>query len=559
MDLTSTSQSTTKDKPAKKKEEDPKAPVKGASRSSSAPAMATIQDDDERLLARIGYKQELRREFSKWSTVSYAISILGVLGSVPATFASPLAAGGPATAVWCWFIGSCMAMCIGSSVAELVSAYPTAGGMYFVTKHVVPEDQVAIFAWVQGWCNLLGQTAGVSSVAYTVSQMLLACVSMNSTFKDGQYSYSPTALETVLVSIGLLCVMGVICSLTTKSLHRIVLWFAPINILASIGICAAILLLTPEKQSAKWVFTNVTDGSGWGSKVFSFLLGFLSVAWTMTDYDGTTHMSEETHDAAIRGPVAIRVAVLVSGIFGWMLTVSMCFCINDLDAILNSPTGMPAAQIFLNAGGRKGGTIMWFFVILVQFFTGCSAMLADTRMAYAFARDEALPFSNVLAKVNQYTHTPVNAVWFVVFFSICLNCIAIGSTETATAIFNITAPALDVSYISVILAHQLYKHRVRFIEGPFTLGRWGTPINIISITWVIFISVVLFFPPTQPVTPANMNYAVCVAAFIAIFSLSWWWLSARRKYTGPRTKDLIEAIRTEDYEEIYDPPNNFEV
>lgn len=116
----------------------------------------------------------------------------------------------------------------------------------------------------------------------------------------------------------------------------------------------------------------------------------------------------------------------------------------------------------------------------------------------------SLIFRSILAKVNQYTHTPVNAVWFVVFFSICLNCIAIGSTETATAIFNITAPALDVSYISVILAHQIYKHRVRFIEGPFTLGRWGTPINIISITWVIFISVVLFFPPSRPVTAANM-------------------------------------------------------
>lgn len=104
-------------------------------------------------------------------------------------------------------------------------------------------------------------------------------------------------------------------------------------------------------------------------------------------------MSEETHDAALRGPLAIRVAVLVSGVLGWVLTVSMCFCIRDLDAVLHSPTGMPAAQIFLDAGGRVGGTIMWFFVILVQFFTGCSAMLADTRMAYAFARDEALPFS----------------------------------------------------------------------------------------------------------------------------------------------------------------------
>lgn len=513
--------------------------------------MASIQDDDELLLARIGYKQELRREFSKWSTVSYAISILGVLGSVPATFGSPLAAGGPATAVWCWFFGSCMAMCIGSSVAELVSAYPTAGGMYFVTKHVVPEDQVPIFSWVQGWCNLLGQTAGVSSVAYTVSQMLLACASMNSDLLGDEYSYSPTALQTVLVAILMLCIMGVICSLTTKTLHRIILLFAPINICATICICIVLLYLTPDKQPASWVFTHVTDGSGYGSKVFSFFLGFLSVAWTMTDYDGTTHMSEETHDAAVRGPVAIQTAVLVSGVFGWFLTVTMCFCLTDFDGILNSPTGLPAAQIFLNAGGKTGGTVMWAFAILVQFFTGCSAMLADTRMAYAFARDDALPFSTFLAKVNRYTHTPVNAVWFVVFFSICLNCIAIGSTQTATAIFNITAPALDISYVSVIFAHQIYKSKVQFIEGPFTLGRWGTPVNIVAIVWVAFISTVLFFPPQIPVTAANMNYAICVAAFIAVFALVWWWISGRGKYTGPRTSDIIREIPTSDFAHDY--------
>ncbi|KAJ5386115.1 hypothetical protein N7509_008656 [Penicillium cosmopolitanum] len=519
--------------------------------SQSAPNMATIQDDDELLLARIGYKQELRREFSKWSTVSYAISILGVLGSVPATFGSPLAAGGPATAVWCWLIGSCMAMCIGSSVAELVSAYPTAGGMYFVTKHVVPPDQVPIFAWIQGWCNLLGQTAGVSSVAYTVSQMLLACVSMNSELIDGSYSYSPSAVETVLLSIGILCILGIICSLTTRTLHRIILWFAPINICATIGICIALIYLTPDKQPASWVFTHFTDGSGWNSKVFSFFLGFLSVAWTMTDYDGTTHMSEETHDAAVRGPVAIKTAVLVSGAFGWLLTVCMCFCLSDFDQILNSPTGLPAAQIFINAGGKRGGTVMWSFAILVQFFTGCSAMLADTRMAYAFARDNALPFSGFLSKVNSRTHTPVNAVWFVVFFSVALNCIAIGSTETATAIFSITAPALDLSYISVILAHQLYKNKVKFIEGPFTLGKWGTTINYIAVIWVLFISTILFFPSQLPVTAANMNYAICVAAFIAIFALVWWWVAARGKYTGPQTNDIIQEIPNDENEHDY--------
>lgn len=97
-----------------------------------------------------------------------------------------------------------MAMCIGSSVAELVSAYPTAGGMYFVTKHVVPERHVPIFSWIQGWCNLLGQTAGVSSVAYTISQMLLACASMNSGLVDGGYRYSPyvECLNFPLVNLG---------------------------------------------------------------------------------------------------------------------------------------------------------------------------------------------------------------------------------------------------------------------------------------------------------------------------------------------------------------------
>jgi hypothetical protein len=76
-------------------------------------------------------------------------------------------------------------------VSELVSAYPTAGGMYFVTKYVVPPEHVALWSWIIGWCNFLGQTAGVSSVAYTVSQAILACASMNSHYENGVYSYSP--------------------------------------------------------------------------------------------------------------------------------------------------------------------------------------------------------------------------------------------------------------------------------------------------------------------------------------------------------------------------------
>jgi hypothetical protein len=129
--------------------------------------------------------------------------------------------------------------------------------------------------------------------------------------------------------------------------------------------------------------------------------------------------------------------------------------------------------------------------------------------------------------VNPRTRTPLNAVWLVVAFCSVLNLVGLGSTETIVAIFSITAPALDLSYVAVIVARFWYSSEVPFINGPFTLGKYGWAINIIAVVWVCFVSIVLFLPPSWPISPANMNYAICVAGFMALFALSWWWLGAR--------------------------------
>lgn len=139
-----------------------------------------------------------------------------------------------------------------------------------------------------------------------------------------------------------------------------------------------------------------------------------------------------------------------------------------------------------------------------------------------------LTLTSFWAKVNRFTQTPVNAVWLVVVFCSCMTLIGIGSTLTIVAIFNITAPALDISYIAVIIARRVYENRVEFIPGPYEMGKWSKPINAIAVIWVCLISVVLFFPPIKPVTAMNMNYAICVAVFIAAFSLIWWFSGARK-------------------------------
>jgi amino acid transporter len=136
--------------------------------------------------------------------------------------------------------------------------------------------------------------------------------------------------------------------------------------------------------------------------------------------------------------------------------------------------------------------------------------------------------SRFWSKVNPYTNTPVNAVWLIVLFSVALNCIGIGSTETVVAIFNITAPALDLSYIAVIAARNIYASKIEFRPGPYVLGWMQKPLNGIAIVWVLFISVVLLFPTVRPITAANFNYAIVVGGAIALFAWGWWWAGARR-------------------------------
>jgi hypothetical protein len=145
-----------------------------------------------------------------------------------------------------------------------------------------------------------------------------------------------------------------------------------------------------------------------------------------------------------------------------------------------------------------------------------------------------------------------------VCFCILLTCIGLGSQQTIVAIFSLTAPALDLSYVAVIIARMWYSSEVSFVAGPFTLGRWGRRINIVASSWVLFISVVLFSPPKWPVTRYNMNYGVFVAVLVALFAFGWWrWAGAGeyvflfrcvvctdegRVYTGPRTKDGMQVI-----------------
>ena len=204
------------------------------------------------------------------------MSISGLYSTIVTTFSFGLDAGGSASAVWCWLISGAGCMCIALSVAELVSAYPTCGGLYYTISRLAPRKWVPLVSWVVGWLNLLGQIAGVASSEYGSAQILLAAVSIGSGF-----SYSPVPGHTVGVMAVLTVVCGLVNSLSTYWMEKMTKTYVIFHVIILVSCAIALLVKTENKHDAHYVFTDVTPASGWTPIGWSFLFGFLSVSWTM--------------------------------------------------------------------------------------------------------------------------------------------------------------------------------------------------------------------------------------------------------------------------------------
>ncbi|KAL1869187.1 hypothetical protein VTK73DRAFT_3323 [Phialemonium thermophilum] len=479
----------------------------------------------------MGYAPVFKRQFSMWSCFSFALSISGLFGTTATTFSYPLTAGGSASAVWCWLIGGAGALCLALSIAEVSSAYPTSGGMYFTLKYLAPPRYVPAIAWIVGWLNLIGQICGSASSEYGTAQMLLAAVSIGSDF-----SYFPTQGHIIGVMAVLSVVHGLINSVSTAWLHHLTKSYAVVHIGVLIAAAVSLLVLQKDKHSAKYVFTNVEPESGWQPVGFSFLFGFLSVCWTMTDYDAAAHIAEEVRDASRVVPKAIALALSFTYVVGWLFNIVLCFTMGEPTEILSSKIGQPVVQIFYNVMGKGPAIFFAVAAFLIMNFVCITALQAGSRTIWAFSRDQMLPGSRIWYKIWKRTNTSVLAVWLYTLLCILINLIGLGSYITIAAIFNLCAIALDWSYCIPIICKLLFN---KFEPGPWHLGKASFFINTWACCWTAFASIIFLFPTIRPVESDNMNYAVVILAFVMIVAYAYWFIRGHKYYTGPRSNAQI--------------------
>ncbi|VDC07407.1 unnamed protein product [Peniophora sp. CBMAI 1063] len=506
---------------------------------------------DEAALRQLGYKQELRRTFTPLELFGVGFSIVGLFPSVASVLVYAIPNGGPSAMIWGWAVCTFGLVAISAAVAELGSAMPTSGGLYYWTYSFSSPRYKTILSWMVGYSNTIGNLASVASVDWGFSLQLMAAITIGT---NG--AFVPTTAQTYGVYVATLLVHGLISGVAVKYIARLQPLIVSLNILLALAIIIALPAATPKefKNTAGYAFGNFDNLSGWPNG-FAFFLSFLAPLWAVGAFDSSTHLSEEAKNANVAVPWALMCSTSIASVLGWGIIISIVFNMGtDLEAILASDIGQPMAVILFNSFGRGGTLAVWIVVVIVQFTMGVDITVVCSRQLYAFSRDGALPFSSILRRVNDKTRTPIYAVWFAIFISALLGLLAFAGANAIGAIFSLVIAGQYTAYSIPICARFLGQNS--FKPGPFTLGRAGAPVAASAVIFMAFMLIVFLFPASPNPTPATMNYTVVVWGGTLALAAAYFYLpkyGGRHWFTGPvstvteieRGTSSIEKDRTE--------------
>ncbi len=492
------------------------------SRAHAAPAA-----DDARL-KELGYEPQLTRRMGEFGNFAISFSVISILSGCMTLFGFGLNTGGPGVMLWGWAGVSLMVLLVGMALAEVTSAYPTSGALYFMAHRLGGPR----WGWMVGWLNLLGLIGGIAGIDYGAASFVGA-------FLNLQFGYSP-APGSLFVIFAVILLLHAVLNLrgvhVVSALNSISVWWHLGGVALIVG---ALAVVPSHHQDTSWVFSHFVNNTGWSNPVYVSALGLLLSQYTFSGYDASAHMSEETTKASVAAARGIVRSIWVSSVAGFLLLAGMLYAIQDYDGTLSTSTGVPPAQIFLDALGPVGAKVLLGVVVVAQLFCGNAETAASARMVFAFSRDGALPFSALWSKVSARTGTPVAGVWLSVVAALVLALPALYSPVAYAAVTAVNVLGMTPAY-GLVVYLRLRKGR-HFQPGPWTLGRWSRPIGVLAVGWVALVTVLFCLPQTAPVTTDSFNYAP-VALLAVLLIAGAWWLKAGRSYNPPvqRSAELTE-------------------
>jgi amino acid transporter len=511
---------------------------------------------DEERLAELGYKQELSRTWSSFTNFAISFTIISVLAGCFTTFSFAWLNGGPVAVSWGWPILCFFVLMVGFSMAELTSAYPTAGGPYWWANELGGRG----WSWMTGWFNVVGLVGIVASVGYGAAIFLGTLLGLYSVDVFGlNFADTDHVLRETWILFALILILYTLINIFADRLLALINNISVGWHLIGVAIIIGILILVPDHhQNADFVFTqrfNENGAFGGSTSALGFWLlvlpvGFLLTMYTETGYDASAHTAEETTGAAIGAAQGVWRSIFYSALIGYVLLLAFLFAATDTGAV-DDAAGFSGA-IFTSSLDPWAAKLVILIATVGQLFCGAAGLTSASRTWYAFSRDRAIPGWTVFRRVNR-DRVPFNAVIAVSVFSAVIAIPALfGSNNIPFAFYALTGICTVGLYIAYILPIYLrFRAGDRFQPGPWTLGSRYRIVNCLAIFFVILVVFALDLPYTPLGLPWKdgfdatlVNYTPFAILLPLIFGV-WYLVSAKNKYQGP-VKTLEEDVITAD-------------
>ncbi|KAJ5126555.1 hypothetical protein N7448_007334 [Penicillium atrosanguineum] len=545
---------------------------------------------DEQALARLGKKQVLKRRFGFFSIVGFAMAELITWETVLTMFYQSYDNGGPAGAIYGYIIACLSTLSVYTVIAELTSMAPIAGGQYYWVYMLAPSRWKKVSSYLIGWLTCMAWIATIATETIFLGTMIEGLIALNNPYFAQQRWQNTLLAWASVAGTFFINVLG------PNILPRFEIFILVLHLTGFIAVTATLLAMSYPKKSAAFVFQTSLNGGGWPTQGISYCVGFIGNIATFAGADASVHMAEEVSNAAVVIPRAIISGMSLNSALGLSMMLTILFCLGDVDVL--GATGFPFIQIFYNSTGSYIGAS--FMTAIITVLTGaCSVGIATTasRMTWSFARDQGLPFSRFLKKVNNSTKVPIISVSVVCGFSCILSLIYIGSDTAFNDVISLVVTGFYCTYFlpsAFLLYHRIKGHilphgattlnglpdiatstasttekghttvkrphspecdssqennpQIETSQAPLIWGPWKVPgilgvmNNMYACVYMLFVLFWSVWPSETPVDYTTMNYSIVVTGGVVILSCLWYWLRARKEYNGPLIDEEIAEI-----------------
>lgn len=498
----------------------------------------SVDANADEALARMGYKSELPRNLSMMSILGLSFAIIAAPYGLSTTLYITLADGLSVTIIWGWVFVTLISIAIAASLAEICAVFPTAGGVYYWSAMLSTRRWAPLMSFIDGWLTLVGNWTVTLSIMFGGAQLLLSAITL------WDETFVANAWQTVLTfwAIMLFCVLvNIFLARYLDFINKLCIFWTAASVII---IMITLLTMADHRRDGEFVFAHYdASQSGWPAG-WAFFVGLLQAAYTLTGYGMVASMCEEVQNPHREVPKAIVLSVVAAGITGLLYLIPLLFVLPKVQMLRNVASGQPIGLIFKIVTGSAGGGFGLLFLVLgIMLFAGIGSLTAASRCTYAFARDGAIPGFHLWRRVNKKLDVPVWAIILSAAVDCLLGLIYFGSTAAFNSFTGVATICLSASYGLPILI-SVVRGRKDVQNSGFSLGKFGYTINVITIAW-IFLAIALFcMPVTLPVSPTTMNYASVVFSAFGSISVIWYFIYARKHFTGPPVRSEEAHVAT---------------